>query len=215
MSIRILLVDDHKLIREGIRVLLERHPDMEVVAEAEDGQIAVKLVQKLLPDVVIMDIAMPVLNGIEATRQIVTKHPGVKVLILSIHTDRLLVTESMRAGALGYMLKDCAFEELACAIYAVVSNQIYLSPMAAGFVIKDDICLSITRSGYSDLTSREREVLQLLSQGMTTKQIASSLQLSVKTIETYRRQILKKLDIHNVVELTKYAVCEKSTPNET
>lgn len=216
MSIRILLVDDHKIVREGVCALLERQPDMEVVAEAEDGHRAVNLVQELLPDVVIMDIAMPVLNGIEATRQIVAKHPGIKVLILSIHSDSLLVTEAMRAGASGYMLKDCAFEELVCAIHAVVSNQTYLSPMAGGFVIKDNICLSTTRASvYSDLSSREREVLQLLSKGMTTKQIASRLQVGVKTIEAHRKQIMKKLDIHTVVELAKYALREESTSLET
>lgn len=211
MSVRILLADDHKIVREGIRALLEKEPDMEVVAEVEDGQRAIKLVQELLPDVVIMDIAMPGLNGIEATRQIVTKYPGVKVLILSIHTDRLLVTESMRAGASGYMLKDCAFEELTSAIHAVVSNQTYLSPMASGFVVKNDISLSTTKAPvYSDLSSREREVLQLLSKGMTTKQIASQLQIGEKTVEVHRKQIMKKLDIHSVVELTKCALSARN-----
>ncbi|MEW6214862.1 MAG: response regulator transcription factor, partial [Nitrospirota bacterium] len=143
MSIRILLADDHKIVLDGLHALLEKQPGMEVVAEAEDGRKTVQLVQKLLPDVVIMDIAMPDLNGIEATRQIVAETPNVKVVALSMHSDRRFVVEMFKAGALGYLLKDCAFEELANAIRSVVANRLYLSPKIADIVVKDYIRLSL------------------------------------------------------------------------
>lgn len=213
MSIRILLADDHKIVLDGLHALLEKQPGMEVVAEAEDGRKTVQLVQKLLPDVVIMDIAMPDLNGIEATRQIVAETPNVKVVALSIHSDRRFIVEMFKAGALGYLLKDCAFEELANAIRSVVANRLYLSPKIADIVVKDYIRLSLKTefSVFSVLTSREREVLQLLAEGKTTKQIASNLRVSIKTVETYRQRIMDKLGIHSVAELTKYAIRERLT----
>ncbi len=190
---------------------------MEVVGEAENGRKTVQLVQELLPDVVIMDIAMPDLNGIEATRQIIANTPGVKVIALSMHSDRRFMVEMLNSGASGYLLKDCAFEELINAIRAVVANRIFLSPMIADTVIKDFTCLfsKINISVFSNLTSREREVLQLLSEGKTTKQIAFHLNVSVKTVETYRQQIMGKLDIHSIAELTKYAIREGLTSLET
>lgn len=216
MSIKILLVDDHKIIREGIRSLLEKQPGMKVVAEADNGLTALQLVQKIVPDMVIMDIGMPDLNGIEATRQIVAKTPGVKVVALSMHLNKRFVVEMLKAGASGYLLKDCAFDELVQAIHAVVAHKTYLSPKIADTMIKDYIRLfpNIDFSVFSILTPREREVLQLLAEGKSTKEIASFLQLSVKTIETYRQQIMEKLDIHSVAELTKYAIREGLTSLE-
>lgn len=213
MSIRILLADDHKIVREGLRALLENQSGMEVIAEAGDGRTTVQMVQELLPDVVIIDIAMPDMNGIETTRQIIAKAPGVKVVGLSMHSDRRFVMEMLKAGAKGYLLKDCAFEELANAIRSVDANRTYLSPKIADIVIKDyaHLLSKENLSVFSILTAREREVLQLLSEGKTTREIASHLQVSVKTVETYRKQIMDKLNIHSVAELTKYAIREGLT----
>jgi len=217
MSIRVFLADDHQIVREGLRTLLEKQPGMEVVGEAKTGREAVQLVQGLLPHVIIMDIGMPDLNGIEATRQIVAKTQSVKVIALSMHSDRRFVVEMLKAGASGYLLKDSAFKELAQAIRAVMVNRVYLSPKIADLVIKDYIRLSPKTefSIFSLLTPRERQVLQLLSEGKTTKRIGSDLQVSVKTVETYRQQIMEKLNIHSIAELTKYAIREGLTSLET
>jgi len=215
VKLRILLVDDHKIVREGLRTLIEKQPGLEVVGEADSGRMALKLTRELKPDVVIMDITMPDLNGIEATRQIHSEIPGVKVIALSMHSDKRLVTGILMAGASGYLLKeDCDSVELARAIQAVASNQTYLSPKIGEVVIKDYMRhLSITTSSpFSILTPREREVLQLLAEGKSAKEIASSLHLSVKTIETHRNKIMEKLDIHSIAELTKYAIRERLTP---
>ena len=208
MSIRILLADDHKITREGLRSLLEKEQDMDVVAEAENGRTAVRLAHKLLPNMVIMDVTMPDLNGVEAARQIVGRVPNVKIIALSMHSDSLFVTEMLRSGASGYLLKDCAFNELALAIRAVASGKTYLSPSISGVVVEDYLHrLTKTNSSSSEiLTDREREVLQLMAEGKSTKQIALKLSISVKTVETHRRQIMNKLDIHTVAELTKYAI---------
>ena len=208
MSIRILLADDHKITRQGLRSLLEKQPDMEVVAEAEEGRTAVRLVRELVPNVVIMDVTMPGLNGMEATRQIVGEFPNVKIIALSMHSDSLFVTEMLRSGASGYLLKDCAFEELERAIRTVVADKTFLSPTISGVVV-DDYLHRLSKADFSDsevLTNREREVLQLMAEGKSTKQIALRLHISVKTVETHRRQIMNKLDIHTVAELTKYGI---------
>ncbi|MHC4623328.1 MAG: response regulator [Planctomycetota bacterium] len=208
MSIRILLADDHKITRQGLRSLLEKEPDMEVVAEAEEGRAAVRLARELVPRVVIMDVSMPDLNGMEATRQITGEFPDVKVIALSMHSDNLFATEMLRSGASGYLLKDCAFEELARAIRTVVAGKTYLSPTISSVVV-DDYLHRLSKADFSAsdvLTSREREVLQLLAEGQSTKQIALKLHISAKTVETHRRQIMDKLDIHSVAELTKYAI---------
>ena len=217
MSIRVFFADDHQIVREGLRTLLKKQPDMEVVGEAENGRKTVQLVQELLPNVVIMDIAMPDLNGIEATRQIIANTPGVKVIALSMHSDRRFVVGILNAGASGYLLKDCAFEELINAIRAVVANRIFLSPKIVETVIKDfsHLFQKLDISVFSNLTSREREVLQFLSEGKTTKQIAFHLDVSVKTVETYRQQIMDKLGIYSIAELTKYAIREGLTSLET
>jgi DNA-binding NarL/FixJ family response regulator len=217
MNIRILLVDDHKITRQGLRLLLEKQQDMEVVGEAEDGRTAVSLVRELVPSVVIMDVSMPDLNGMEATRQIIAQSPDVKIIALSMHSDMLFVTEMLKSGASGYLLKDCAFEELARAIQAVVTGKTYLSPSISGVVV-DDYLHRLSRADFSDsevLTDREREVLQLMAEGKSTKQIALKLHISVKTVETHRRQMMNKLDIHTVAELTKYAIRKGLTSLET
>jgi len=217
MSVKILLADDHKITRQGLRSLLEKEPDMEVVAEAEEGRTAVRLVRELLPDVVVMDVSMPDLNGMEATHQIVAEHPNVKVIALSIHSDNLFVSEMLKSGASGYLLKDCAFEELARAIHVVVDGKTYLSPAVSGVVVDDYLHrLARTESPSSEvLTDREREVLQLIAEGKSTKRVALKLHISVKTVETHRRQIMSKLDIHTIAELTKYAIRKGLTSLET
>jgi len=217
MSIRILIADDHKIMRIGLRSLIERQTGMEVIAEAQDGRKALQLARELKPDVIIMDIGMPGLNGIEATRQIISENPVVKVVALSMHSDRRFVAGMLEAGAAGYLLKDCAFEELAQAIETVVNGQIYLSSEITGVVIGDYVRQLTTRDeagAFKTLSAREREVLQLLAEGKTTKQIASLLHVSTKTIETHRSQIMEKLNIHSVAELTKFAIREGLTSLE-
>jgi DNA-binding NarL/FixJ family response regulator len=208
MNVRILLVDDHKITRQGLRSLLEKEDDMKVIEEAEDGRTAVRLVRELKPDLVIMDVSMPDMNGMEATRQIIAESPAVKVVALSMHSDTLFATEMLKSGASGYLLKDCAFEELTRAIRSVMDGKTYLSPTISSVVVEDYLHrLSKTDFSNADvLTNREREVLQLLAEGKSTKQIALKLHISVKTVETHRRQIMEKLDIHSVAELTKYAI---------
>ncbi len=216
MTIRILVADDHKIIREGLRSLLEKEETMEVVAEAQDGIATVRLAQKLQPHVVIMDIGMPEMNGIDATRQIVATVPGTRVIALSMHSDRRFVLQMLKAGASGYLLKDSAFEELVSAIKTVRSNQPYLSPKITDVVVKEYLG-SLPKNeatAFSVLTAREREVLQLLAEGKSTKQIAATLNVSVKTVETHRQQLMEKLGLHSVAELTKYAVREGLTSLE-
>ncbi len=213
MSIKILLADDHQIVRIGLRTLLEKDPDLKVIAEAQNGRVTLQLAKELHPDVVIMDIGMPELNGIDATRLITTELANVKVIALSMHSDRRFVARMFEAGASGYLLKDCAFEELALAIRKVMNKQTYLSPEIASIVIGDYLRhLSPTdESVFTRLTPREREVLQPLAEGKTTKQIAALLHVSVKTVETHRSQIMEKLNIHSVAELTKYAIREGLT----
>ncbi|UCC22648.1 MAG: response regulator transcription factor [Planctomycetota bacterium] len=216
-SIKILLADDHKITREGLRSLLDKQDGMEVVAEAKDGRTAVSLAAELVPNVVIMDVSMPDLNGIQATRQIVGKVQNVKIIGLSMHSDNLFVTEMLKSGASGYLLKDCAFEELTQAIRAVVAGKTYLSPSISGVVVNDYLhrLSKVDISDSDALTDREREVLQLIAEGNSTKQIALKLHISVKTVETHRRQMMNKLDIYTVAELTKYAILKGITSLET
>jgi len=213
MSVRIILADDHKIVREGLRALIEKRPGFEVIAEAEDGRTTVKLTKELSPDIVIMDIAMPDMNGIEATRRIIEQVPNVKVIALSMHSDIRFVVEMLKAGASGYLLKDCASEELTNAIRAVMKNRTYLSPDIADIVIKDysRLISKENLSVFSILTAREREALQLLAEGKTTREIATLLKISVKTVETYRQKIMDKLNIYSIAELTKYAIREGLT----
>ena len=210
MSIRILLADDHKIIYESLEPLLDKQPGMEVVATAENGRKAVQMIQKLKPDVVIIDISMPDLNGIDATHQIIAQHPETKVIVLSMHADRRYVTAIFNAGASGYLTKNCSFNELVSAIQIVAANKKYLSPEISGSVIKEYISPSPTSdsSVFSILTMREREVLQLLVEGNTVKQIADHLHLSIQTVHAHRQKIMEKLNIYNIAELTKYAIRE-------
>jgi DNA-binding NarL/FixJ family response regulator len=210
MSIRVLLADDHKLFRDGLRNLIEKEAGMEVVAEAENGRKAVKLAEKLSPNVIIMDVSMPDLNGIEATRKIIAGTSNVKVIALSMHTDRRFVLGMLEAGASAYLLKDCAFAELVSAIRQVAAGNTYLSPKIADVVVKGYLN-KVSDSSLTTrtiLTSREREILQLLAEGLSAKEIAAHLNLSIKTIETHRRNIMEKLEIHTIAELTKYAIRE-------
>ena len=217
MSIKGLLVDDHAIIREGLRSLLEKEPNMEVVADTDDGRKARNLVRELSPDVVIMDITMPGLNGIEATRQITTDSPHVKVIALSIHSKRRYVADMLSAGAAGYILKECLFDELVQAIKAVAAGGQYLSPRITDVVVSDYVkrLSAAPDSPAVALTSREREVLQLVAEGKPTKQIALALHVSTKTIEANRRQIMEKLNRYSVAELTKYAIREGLTTLES
>jgi DNA-binding NarL/FixJ family response regulator len=213
MSIKILLADDHQIMRDGLRSLIEQQGGMEVVAEAENGRAAVKLTRKFRPDVIVMDINMPDLNGIDATRQIVAEFPGTKVIAFSMYTDHQFVAGALKAGVSGYLQKDSAFEELERAIRTVISNQTYLSPKITGEVVGGYVekLVAEESAGPASLTDREREVIQLYAEGHTTKQIADRLNLSVKTIETHRRHIMEKLNVTSIAELTKFAIREGLT----
>jgi DNA-binding NarL/FixJ family response regulator len=216
MSIKIILADDHRIMREGLRALLEKEAGIEVIAEADNGRTTVELSRELDPDIVVIDIGMPDLNGIDATRQIVSESPAVKVIALSMHSDRKFVREMLSAGASGYLLKDSAFEELGTALSTVINNQTYLSPKIADTVVKDYLGKIETKESKPSpaLTKREREVLQLIAEGKTTKDIASQLYVSIKTIETHRKQIMGKVGLNSVAELTKYAIREGLTSLE-
>ena len=216
MDIRIIIADDHQIVRQGLRVLIEKEPDMEVVGEAEDGQTTVSLARKLHPHIVLMDIKMPDLNGIEATRQILTDLPDVKIIALSMYPDQRFVMNMLKSGARGYLLKESAFEELAQAIRLVMANKTYLCPLVTEVVVKDIVTLnpSSNQTALVVLTSREREVLRLLAEGKRTSQIAQLLDISVKTVDTHRQQIIHKLGIRSLAELTKYAIREGLTSLE-
>ena len=217
MSVKILLVDDHKIILDGLRVLIEEQPGMEVVAVAENGRTALKLTGEFRPDVIVMDINMPDLNGVDATRQIVEEFPGTKVIAFSMYSDRQFVIGMLRAGVTGYLLKDHAFEELVRAIRTVVENKAYICPEIADTLINDykETILREEASALAALTGREREVLQLIAEGRPTRQIADGLNVSVKTAETHRRNIMEKLNIYSVAELTKLAITEGLTSLHT
>ncbi len=214
--LRILLADDHQLFRDGLRTLLGQQANMEVVGEAIDGPSAVEAAGRLRPDILLMDISMSGLNGIEATRRILGDGSTTRVIMLSMHADQRYVNEALRAGALGYVLKDSAIGELLAAIRTVAQGRRYLSGTLADRVIGEYIGLSGERSpsAFSTLSPRERQVLQLLAEGKSTKEMAAQLRVSVKTVETHRKQIMDKLDIHSVAELTKYAIREGITPLE-
>ena len=216
MAIRIILADDHKVVREGLCSILEREADMEVIAQAENGRRAVELARELSPNVIVMDVSMPDLNGLEATRQITNDESKIKILALSMHSDRGFVAEMLKAGACGYLLKDSPAKEVISAIRTVVKKGIYLPPSLANLVVEDFIRKpSKAKSGaFSVLTAREREVLQLLAEGKSIKQAAALLHVSMSTIDTHRRNIMEKLDVYSVAELTKYAIREGLTSLE-
>lgn len=208
-KLRLLLGDDHTLVRQGFRKILEQQPDWEVIAEAADGRTAVKQTLELVPDVAILDIGMPLMNGIEATRQIVRRAPSVHVLILSMHSNEGYIVKALKAGAKGYLLKDSADTDLIRAVGAVAAGKSFFSPTVAR-VMLDDYVRHLAEKGVADrfdaLSEREREVFQLIAEGHTNKEIADLLSLSLTTVETHRAHILQKLDIHNTAELVLYAV---------
>ncbi len=213
--IRLLLADDHAIIREGLRALLSEAADMEVVAEAEDGRSAVRMVREHAPDVVVMDVEMPRLNGIEATRQLLSESPSTRVVALSMYSTPRLVMEMFRAGAAGYLLKDCVFEELVRAIRDVASGRRYVSSSIADVLVDEATGKRGEDSGiWRQLTPREREVVQLLAEGRNVKEIAAALFISPKTVESHRKNVLDKLGLGSIAELTKYAVREGLTSLE-
>jgi two-component system response regulator NreC len=208
-KLRILLADDHILMRSGLRALLDRQPNLEVVGESENGRETVALAASLKPDVVVMDVGMPILNGIEATQTIVTQNPTVAVVILSMHADESYVMRALKAGARGYLLKDSAAADLIGAIQAISQGKSFFSPKVSRILAEDYVRVLKQKGAvdtYDLLTSREREILQLLAEGKTNKEVATALNISPYTVETHRGHILQKLDLHNSAELVLYAV---------
>ena len=208
-KLRVLLGDDHTLVRHGLRKILEERPEWEIIAEVGDGREAVRKCVALKPDVALLDIAMPLLNGIDATQQIVRKVPETRVLVLSMHSDEAYVTRALQAGATGYMLKDSAGKDLLKGIASVAAGQAYFSPAIARLML-DDYVRRVAGSGVADryetLSEREREIFQLIAEARTNKEVAELLEISPATVETHRARILQKLDIHNTAELVLYAV---------
>jgi DNA-binding NarL/FixJ family response regulator len=214
--VRVLLVDDHRLLREGLRRILEATSGIEVVGEAEDGRGALAAVAEARPDVVVMDVGMAGMNGIDATQRLVKEHPGLRVVALSMHADKRYVRNMIRAGAAAYVLKESASEDLLRAVRAAARGEHYLSPQVTGCLLEtwgSDAPTGLA-SAYELLGAREREVLKLLAEGLTSKEIAARLALSTKTVETHRRNITQKVGLHSVAELTKYAVREGLTELE-
>lgn len=213
---KILIVDDHGMLREGLKSLIEKQEGMEVVGESMDGLMAVAQTKKLSPDVVIMDVSMPNLNGVEATRKILEFDPNIKVIILSMHPNKNIVKESLRAGVSGYVLKSYLFDELLKALEAVKQNEFYLSPRITGIMVDD----FVKRKAYAKtedsvkLSPRDRQILQLLAEGKTIKEIARLLHISPKTADANRRQLMNKLELFNIADLTKYAIREGLTSLE-
>ena len=210
MSVKILIADDHKIMRDGLRTLLEKEKGLDVIAEAKNGREAVTLAEKLRPDIIIMDISMDELNGIDATRHIIAQGLGCRIIALSMHADKRFVAGMFEAGAMAYLLKDCAYDELIKAIRQVLAGSSYLCSMISGVVIRDYV-QRLRKSKPPLLSLREKGILQLLAEGHNTKQIADKLDVSIKTVETHRQHIMAKLNINNIAELTKYAIREGLT----
>lgn len=211
-KIRILLVDDHAVVRKGLRFLLERQAQMEVVGEAGEGREAIRLAEELEPDVVVMDIAMPQLNGIEACAQIVKRNPRVRVIMLSVHSDETYLLRALSAGAKGYLLKDSAEDDLIRAVEVVAQGRPFFSPAIAETLLEDYMRYLQQRGlqdSYDLLTDREKQILQLLAEGKTNKEVAALLNLSLYTVETHRTHIMQKLNLHNTAEIVLYAVRKK------
>jgi DNA-binding NarL/FixJ family response regulator len=210
MSTRILIADDHQILRQGLRSLLSRQSGFEVIADVADGVSAIRQVEELNPDIAVIDVTMPDMDGIETTRRICANSPAVKVIALSMHADQRFVREMIRAGASGYLLKDDAFEELNVAIQTVMEGGHYFSKRL-DTIIAPEGSDTVTHAPTRNLTAREREVLQLVAEGKSTKEVAFHLRLSTKTIETHRRQVMEKLNLYSVAELTKWAIREGLT----
>lgn len=213
MKTRLLIADDHKIVRDGLRSLLEKQPDMDVVGEAKTGREAVRMAREKKPDVLIMDISMPDINGIEAAKKILAVQPGIRIIALSMHSEPVLVREMIQAGAHAFLLKECAFDELIAAVKSVLKNQTAMSKKIADIVIHDYVrqAHAAAPDPKPGLSDREMEVLQMVAEGLPTKAMAHRLGLSIKTVETHRQQIMKKLDLHSVAALTKYAIREGLT----
>jgi DNA-binding NarL/FixJ family response regulator len=209
-TLRILLADDHTVVRQGLRKVLEERADWKVIAEAGDGREAVRQAEQLKPDIAILDVAMPLLNGVEATRQIVKHVPSVRVLVLSMHADEAYVTQILRAGAAGYLLKDSADVDLLQAVTAIAEGKSFFSPAIARLMLDDYVKQRSGEPGvvdrYESLSDREREVFQLIAEGKTNKDIAAILFISPSTVETHRARIMEKLDVHSAAEIVLYAV---------
>jgi DNA-binding NarL/FixJ family response regulator len=216
MAIKILLADDHAIVRHGLAESLQKEEDMEIVGQAKNGLSAIDMVGEKIPDVVVMDISMPDINGIDATQEILRDFPNVKIIALSMHSAKKFIREMFKAGASGYLLKDCEYDELTNAIRLVISGKSYISPEITDEVLDNYIRTSTQEksSVFSKLTKREREVLQLMAEGKTTKQIGLKLYISPKTVEAHRLRVMEKLDIDNVAQLTKYAIQEGLTSPE-
>jgi DNA-binding NarL/FixJ family response regulator len=218
MSIKIILADDHAMLRHGLSKAFQNEKDMEIVAQAKDGRTTVELARELSPNIIIMDIGMPDLNGIEATRQIAKECPKVKIIALSMHSSKNFIIEMFKAGASGYLLKDCEFDELVNAIRLVMTNKTYISPAISDVVVdnymRQPADANAKDTAFSILSQREREVLQLLTEGKATKQIGKRLHISAKTVEVHRLNLMNKLKIDNIAQLTKYAVQEGLTRPE-
>ncbi len=214
MTLKIMLADDHKVLLEGLRALISQVKNLSVEGTALTGREALRLADEIKPDIVIMDIGMPDLNGIEATRRILTNHPGTKVIALSVHSESRYVTEMIRAGASGYVLKQCAFEEIERAIEAVAAHQAYLSPGVAREVFRrlSDPETQEQESAFSTLSSREREILQLLAEGKTSREVSETINISVKTVDTHKQNVMRKLNLGSFADLVKYAVRQGLTP---
>lgn len=207
--IRVLLAEDHTIVRKGLRSLLDAEPGIEVVGEAEDGRQAIEKVEQLMPDVVLMDITMPVLNGLEATRQIKKLFSQIKVLILTVHSTEEYIFQILQAGASGYLIKQAAVEELISAIQAVYRGDTFLSPSMSRIILKESSRQTSTtteKDNLARLTDREREVLQLVAEGRSNREIAQLLHVTVKTVEAHRAHVMEKLDLHSAAELTRYAI---------
>jgi DNA-binding NarL/FixJ family response regulator len=215
MPINILIVDDHRLFRQGLSALFSAHSHIKVIGEAGDGHAAISMARKLQPDIVLMDINMPILNGIEATRQLKDEMTGIDVIALSMHSGREYVQKMFGAGSSGYLLKNCHFNELVEAVSVVNSGKSYISPSLAGTLIEDYLFQLSDKTGLSYnsavLSRRERQILQLIAEGWTTQKIGDQLCISGKTVETHRSNIMKKLSLYTVAELTKYAIVEGIT----
>ncbi|HXK93861.1 MAG TPA: response regulator transcription factor [bacterium] len=208
-----MIADDHTIVREGIRHVLDQEPGIEVAAEAEDGREAIRLATAMPLDVIFMDISMPGLNGIDAARQILKSHPHLKIIILSMHSDKRFVERALKSGVSGYLLKNRAVAEVTTAIQSVVQGKMYLSPGITHLVVEDYIrhVPENEEPGRHGLTAREREVLQLIAEGLSTKAIAAAMNLSEKTIEGHRQKIMDKLNLHSIAQLTKFAIREGLT----
>lgn len=213
MKTFVMIVDDHQIVRDGLKAILHNEEGIGVIAEADNGRSALRLVKELNPEIVIMDIAMPDMNGLEATRRISSEFPDVKVLILSMHQDKRMVIEVLNAGARGYLLKECASDELLRAIRTLLQGETYLSPKISSIVVKDLVKQQKGESSseIDSLSSREREVLQLLAEGKSMKEIAFTLDVSIKTVEAFRKRLMDKLKVNSIAELTKIAIREGLT----